>query len=51
MASHTITFGRGLDGPQTEFSTPNVDVLIGMDLLVKINMAWDGPRGVVALTW
>ena len=24
-------------------STPNIDVLIGMDLLVRIRMKWDGP--------
>ena len=29
MTSHTITFGSGKDGPQTD--------------VVKINMAWDGP--------
>jgi predicted aspartyl protease len=30
-------------------STPNVDVLIGMDVLIKIKMNWDGPRGCVTL--
>ena len=32
-------------------STPNVDVLIGMDLLVRINMTWDGPQGLLVLTF
>jgi hypothetical protein len=32
-------------------STPNVDVLIGMDLLIRIKMAWDGPRGLLVLTF
>jgi hypothetical protein len=32
-------------------STPNIDVLIGMDLLVRISMTWDGPRGLVVLTF
>jgi predicted aspartyl protease len=32
-------------------STPNVDVLIGMDLLVRIKMTWDGPRGLLVLTF
>ncbi len=30
-------------------STPDVDVLIGMDVLIKIKMSWDGPRGSVTL--
>jgi predicted aspartyl protease len=32
-------------------STPNVDVLIGMDLLVRIRMKWDGPMGLVILSF
>jgi hypothetical protein len=31
--------------------TPNVDVLVGMDLLVRINMMWSGPSRQVALTY
>jgi predicted aspartyl protease len=34
-----------------EPSTPDVDVLIGMDLLIRIKMKWDGPRGSVTLTF
>jgi predicted aspartyl protease len=53
-----LKFGRsakqsrwfGLEVIVYQPSTPNIDVLIGMDLLVRINMAWDGPRGVVVLT-
>jgi hypothetical protein len=32
-------------------STPNVDVLIGMDVSVRIKMTWDGPRGLLVLTF
>jgi predicted aspartyl protease len=30
-------------------ATPDVDVLIGMDLLLKIDMAWNGPGRLVLL--
>ncbi len=30
-------------------ATPNVDVLIGMDLLIRIDMGWAGPRRLVFL--
>jgi hypothetical protein len=30
--------------------TPDVDVLIGMDLLVRMSMIWDGPNRQVILT-
>jgi hypothetical protein len=36
---------------QSQPSTPSVDVLIGMDLLVRINMDWDGPSRWVALMY
>jgi hypothetical protein len=35
---------------ESQPSTPNVDVLIGMDLLVQIGMTWDGPNRQVVLT-
>lgn len=31
--------------------TPGVDVLVGMDLLVRINMVWDGPNRQVVLAY
>jgi hypothetical protein len=31
-------------------ATTDVDVLIGMDLLLQIDMAWHGPRGLVILS-
>jgi hypothetical protein len=36
---------------QSQPSPPGVDVLIGMDLLVRINMDWDGPSRWVALMY
>jgi hypothetical protein len=41
----------GLEAIEYRPSTPDVDVLIGMDLLIKIKMAWDGPRGLLVLTF
>jgi len=41
----------GLEVIEYRPSTPNIDVLIGMDLLVMINMVWDGPRGLLVLTF
>ena len=52
-----IRFG-GHSGPGRWFSvevvevqpaTPDVDVLIGMDLLIKIDLAWMGTRRLVLL--
>jgi hypothetical protein len=40
-----------LEVVEAQPSTPNVDVLIGMDLLVRISMMWDGPNGEVAVTY
>jgi predicted aspartyl protease len=37
----------GLEVIEYQPSTPNIDVLIGMDLLVRINMVWDGPGGLL----
>jgi predicted aspartyl protease len=34
---------------EVQAATPNVDVLIGMDLLIKIDMAWMGSRRLVML--
>jgi hypothetical protein len=32
-------------------ATPGVDVLLGQDLLEKVIMVWDGPRGRLLLTY
>jgi hypothetical protein len=36
---------------RSQSSTPGVDVLIGMDVLVRVNMNWDGPSRQVVLTY
>jgi hypothetical protein len=41
----------GLEVIEYQPSTPDVDVLIGMDLLIKIKMKWNGPRGYVTLVF
>ena len=41
----------GLEVIEHQPSTPNIDVLNGMDLLVRIKMMWDGPRGFLVLTF
>jgi predicted aspartyl protease len=33
-----------LEAVETQPATPDVDILIGMELLLKIDMAWLGPR-------
>jgi predicted aspartyl protease len=37
-----------IEAVETQPATPAVDVLIGMDLLVKIDMIWRGSSGSVA---
>jgi hypothetical protein len=32
-------------------ATPGIDVLVGQDLLEKVVMVWDGPRGRLLLTY
>ena len=45
--------GRGrwfaLEGIEVQPGTPEVDVLIGMDLLIQIDMAWSGARRSVLI--
>ena len=41
----------GLEVIESQPSTPGVDVLIGMDLLVRIKMMWDGPNRHVILSY
>jgi hypothetical protein len=41
----------GLEVVVYQPTTPDVDVLIGMDLLVRLKMTWDGPRGLLVLTF
>ncbi len=33
-----------LEAVETQPATPDIDILIGMELLLKIDMAWLGPR-------
>lgn len=40
----------GMEVIEYQPSTPDVDILIGMDLLVRVNMIWDGPHGFLVLT-
>jgi hypothetical protein len=40
-----------LEAVAVQPATPDVDVLIGMDLLIKIDMAWSGPRGLVLIDY
>ena len=35
---------------ESQPSTPHVDILIGMDLLIQVNMIWNGPIRQVDLT-
>ena len=39
-----------VEAVEVQPATPDVDVLIGMDLLIKIDMAWIGSRRLVFLT-
>ncbi len=41
----------GLEIIESQPSTPGVDILIGMDLLVRIRMTWDGPNRHVSLSY
>jgi hypothetical protein len=41
----------GLEIIESQPSTPGVDVLIGMDLLARISMMWDGPNRHVSLSY
>jgi predicted aspartyl protease len=45
--------GRGrwfaVEAVEVQPGTPDVDVLIGMDLLIKIDMAWSGSRRLVLI--
>jgi predicted aspartyl protease len=40
-----------LEAVETQPATADVDILIGMDLLLKIDMAWLGPRRLVFLSY
>jgi hypothetical protein len=39
-----------LEAIQAQPATPDVDVLIGMDLLIRIDMVWLGSRRLILLT-
>jgi predicted aspartyl protease len=38
-----------VEAVEVQPATPDVDVLIGMDLLIRIDMAWIGSRGLVLI--
>ncbi len=38
-----------IEAVEVQPAAPNVDVLIGMDLLIKIDMAWIGSRRLLLL--
>jgi hypothetical protein len=40
-----------LEAVAVQPATPDVDVLIGMDLLIKIDMAWSGSRRLVVIVY
>jgi hypothetical protein len=53
-----LRLGRGAHGRWIQIealeiqpATTNVDVLIGMDVLLRIDMAWHGPRGLLILSY
>lgn len=39
----------GLEAVETQPATPDVDLLIGMDLLLRIDFGWSGPTGQMVL--
>jgi hypothetical protein len=47
--------GRGqwfhVEAVELQPATTNVDLLIGMDILLQIDMAWHGPRGQLVLSF
>jgi predicted aspartyl protease len=40
-----------LEAVETQPATANIDILIGMDLLLKIDMGWLGPRRLLFLSY
>jgi hypothetical protein len=40
-----------LEAVETQPATADVDILIGMDLLLKIDMGWLGPRRLLFLSY
>jgi hypothetical protein len=40
-----------LEAVETQPATDDVDILIGMDILLKIDMGWLGPRGLLFVSY